>query len=83
MYTDHVYRNNIITQEQAAGKRGLWGTLEQLLINKNIVKEAPKMRRNLFTVWLDYQKAFDCTPHSWLIRSLKFAKIPNNIISAI
>ena len=36
--TDHVYRNNIITQEQAAGKRGMWGTLEQLLINKNIMK---------------------------------------------
>ena len=81
--TDHVYRNNIITQEQAAGKRGIWGTLEQLLINKNIMKEVRKMRRNLITVWLDYRKAFDSIPHSWLIKSLKLAKIPNNIISAI
>ena len=79
--TDHVYRNNIITQEQAAGKRGIWGTLEQLLINKNIMKEV--RRRNLITVWLDYRKAFDSIPHSWLIKSLKLAKIPNNIISAI
>ena len=81
--TDHVYRNNIITQDQAAGKRGIWGTLEQLLINKNIMKEVRKMRRNLITVWLDYRKAFDSIPHSWLIKSLKLAKIPNNIISAI
>ena len=35
--SDHVYKNNIITQEQTAGKRGVWGTLEQLLINKNIM----------------------------------------------
>ena len=62
--TDHVYRNNIITQEQAAGKRSIWGTLEQLLINKNITKEVRKMRRNLITVWLDYRKAFDSIPHS-------------------
>ena len=81
--TDHVYRNNIITQGQAAGKRGIWGTLEQRLIYKNIMKEVRKMRRNLITVWLDYRKAFDSIPHSWLIKLLKLAKIPNNIISAI
>ena len=45
--SDHDYENNIITQEQAAGKRGVWGTLEQLLINKNIMKEVRRMRRNL------------------------------------
>ena len=47
------------------------------------MKEVRKMRRNLITVWLDYRKAFDSIPHSWLIKSLKLAKIPNNIISAI
>ena len=63
--TDHVYRNNIITQEQAASKRGIWRTLEQLLMNKNIMKEVRKMRRNLITVWLDDRKASDSIPHSW------------------
>ena len=70
---DHVYKNNI-TQEQAAGKCGVWGTLEQLLINKNIMQEVRRMRRNLTTIWLDYRKAFDSLPHSWLIKSLKLAK---------
>ena len=79
---DHVYKNNI-TQEQAAGKCGVWGTLEQLLINKNIMQEVRKMRRNLTTIWLDYRKAFDSLPHSWLIKSLKLAKVPDNIINAI
>ena len=41
------------------------------------------MRRNLTTIWLDYRKAFDSIPHSWLIKSLKLAKVPDNIIDAI
>ena len=48
---DHVYRNNI-TQEQAVGKRSIWETLEQLLINKNLMKEVRKMRRNYSMVRL-------------------------------
>ena len=78
--SDRVYKNNIITQEQAAGKRGVWGTLEQLLINKNIMQEVRRMRKNLATIWLDYRKAFGSIPHSWLIKSLKLAKVPDNII---
>ena len=64
---DHCERNNIITNEQAAGKKGVWGCTEQLLINKTILKEVKRLRRNLVTVWLDYQKAFDSVPHSWMI----------------
>ena len=78
--SDRVYKNNIITQEHAAGKRGVWGTLEQLLINKNIMQEVRRMRKNLATIWLDYRKAFGSIPHSWLIKSLKLAKVPDNII---
>ena len=81
--SDHDYKNNIITQEQAAGKRGVWGTLEQLLINKNIMKEVRRMRRNLTPIWLDYRKTFDYFPHSCLITSLKLAKVPDNIINTI
>ena len=62
--SDHLLWNNIITPEQAGGKQGVWGTTEQLLINKSILNDARKHRRNLITVWLDYEKAFDSDPHS-------------------
>ena len=81
--TDHVQSNNIITPEQAGGKRGVWGTTEQLLVNKNIMKEVKSLRRSLTTVWLDYKKAFDSVPHSWLIYALKLANVPLDIINAI
>ena len=48
--TDHVQSNNIITPEQAEGKRGIWGTTEQLLVNKNIMKEVKHLHRSLTTV---------------------------------
>ena len=81
--TDHVIHNNIITNEQAGGKKGTWGTTEQLIINKSTLKEAKNSRKNLVTVWLDYRKAFDSIPHSWLQQALKLAKVPGIIINAI
>ena len=80
---DHCTVNNIVTEEQAAGKLGSWGCVDQLLINKMVSDEVIKNRRNLITVWLDYKKAFDSVPHSWIIESLKLTKIPDKIIDAI
>ena len=47
------------------------------------MKEAKTLKRNIYTVWLDYQKAFDSVTHEWLLRSLKLAKVPPQLISAI
>ena len=37
----------------------------------------------MVVIWLDYLKAFDSIPHSWLIEALRLAKIPEKIINAI
>ena len=60
---DHCKRSNIITVEQAGGKKEVWVCLEQLIINKNILEEVTENRRSLITMPLDYQKAFDSVPH--------------------
>ena len=83
-FLEHLCRtNSIITTEQAGGKNGTWVTTEQSLINKNILKEVKNLKRNIYTVWLDYQKAFDSVTHEWLLRSLKLAKVPLQLLSAI
>ena len=61
---EHCTRNAIVTEEQAARKRGSWGSVDQLLVNKMIYKEVKERRKNLITVWLDYKKAFDSIPHA-------------------
>ena len=80
---DHCENNSAITDQQGAGKKGIWGCAEQLLINKMILNEVKHNRRNLCTVWLDCQKAFDSVPHSWMIKALELAKVPTAIIKAI
>ena len=37
--------------------------------------------RNVSMAWIDYQKAFDRVPHSWIIKSLELIGINNKIIS--
>ena len=78
---DHCSTNNIITVEQAGGKKGVWGCTKQLLINKMILDEVRSNRRNLFMMWFDYKKAFDSIPHQWLIEALKLAKIPDMLLN--
>ena len=80
---EHCTRNAIVTEEQAVGKRGCWGCVDKLPINKMIYKEVKECRKNLITVWLDYKKAFDSIPHAWIIKSLQLAKILDMIIEAI
>ena len=48
-----------------------------------IYEEVTANRRNLVTVWLDYQEAFDSVPHTWIIESLKLAEVPPTIIETI
>ena len=80
---EHCIRNNTITPEQAGGKPEVWGCIEQLLLNKSILNEVKQRKRNLITIWLDYQKAFDSIPHDWMIQSLRLAKIPEKLVTAI
>ena len=70
------------TRASSREKKGV-GNVEQLLINKGILKEVRLMRRNLVTVWLDYRKAFVSIPQSWLLHALKLTKLPNHLLMAI
>jgi len=37
--------------------------------------------KKLCMTWIDYQKAFDRVPHSWIIKSLELIGINNKVIS--
>eukprot|EP00111_Clytia_hemisphaerica_P013349 TCONS_00039176-protein len=79
----HCETNNIVTASQNGGKTKVWGTTEQLLLHKTILKDVKNCRRNLTTVWLDYKKTFDSVPHRWLLCALELAKVPDKIVNSI
>ena len=80
---NHCVSNNIIAPAQGGGKPGTWGCVDQLLINKHITNEVKQKRRNLLCAWLDYQKAYDSIPHSWILEALRLAKVPEDIIKSV
>ncbi|CAH2107788.1 unnamed protein product [Euphydryas editha] len=77
----HVEQHNIIAEEQKGCRRGHMGCKEQLIIDSTIHKHATSKNKNLHCTYIDYKKAFDSIPHSWLIKILQIYKINPKIIN--
>ena len=72
---DHLSSGNFLEEEQAGCKKRCLGTKDQLLINKSILEDSKKRKRNLSMAWIDYRKAYDSVPHSWIIQCMELYKI--------
>lgn len=81
--TNHLKDNNLIAEEQKGNKSETKGTKDHLLMDKTTVKDAKRRKTNLSMCWIDYKKAFDSVPHSWIIETLKMHKINDKIIELI
>ena len=42
------------------------GYTEEFLINKGVLSEVWRKKRNLLTAWVDYRKGFDSVPDDWI-----------------
>ena len=63
---NHLEKESIMTPEQRGGKKDCCGCKNQLMINNVILENCKKKKKNLYTTWIDYKKAFNSVPHSWL-----------------
>ena len=70
LYT-YLEETSTIPNQQKGCKRNCRGTKDQLIIDKMIMKNCKRRKTNLSMAWIDYRKAFDMIPHSWLIECLK------------
>lgn len=75
----HLTKHNILSEEQKGCRKFSQACKEQLIIDTIILKQTEKDRRNLHTSYIDYKKAFDSVPHSWLLKILEIYKIDPNI----
>jgi hypothetical protein len=71
----------LIPKEQKVCCRGSKGFKDQLLISKQYYKNVNAGKKILSMAWIDYQKAFDRVPHSWIIKSLELIGIDNKVVS--
>ena len=75
--------SGLFPNEQKGCCKGSRGTVELLYIDQHILNESKTRRKNLSMAWIDYKKAYDMVPHSWIINSLKMYKISDEILNFI
>ena len=71
---------NLLPEEQKGCRRKSRGTKDQLMINKTILKDCRKRRTNLAMAWIDYRKAYDFVPYSWILECLDMRGIADNVM---
>ena len=76
---DHLQANNLLVDEQKGCRRQSRGTKDQLLIDREVLREAKRKKRFLSMAWIDYRKAYDMLPHSWILETLGMIKVAKNI----
>ena len=50
--------HQLLPSERKGCKRGSYGCKDQLLINQMILEDCKTKKKNLFTAWIDYKKAY-------------------------
>ena len=75
----HLEEKGLLPEEQKGCRKRSRGTKDQLLIDKAIIKNCKRRKVGLAMGWIDYKKAFDMIPHSWIIRCLEIFKVADNI----
>ena len=69
---EQIVTNDIITTEQRAMKKGVWGTMDCLMADEVITRWGKLHHKRITTAWIVYQKAFDSIPHkliSWMLNT--------------
>ena len=72
--------NDKLPGEQKWCKKKSRKIKDQLLIDKTILLDGKKRHTNLGMAWIDYKKAYDMVPHSWILESLELVQVSDNIL---
>ena len=76
---NHLQENDLLSEEQIGSRRNSRGTKDQLLIDKTVMKICRGRKVGLSMVWIDYRKAYDMVPHSWIKKSMEKCGVADNI----
>ena len=80
---EHLDSNELLPVEQKGCRRRTRGTKDQLLIDKMVLRDSKKRHTNLSMAWIDYKKAFDMVPHSWILKCMRLFGCADNVVKFI
>ena len=76
---NHLEGNDFLQEEQKGCCRNSRDTKDQLLIDKTDMKNYRRRKVGLSMAWIDYQKAYDMVPHSWIKKSMEICGVADTI----
>jgi len=71
---------SLLPAEQKGFHSGSKVCNDQLMISKKIYEDYRRRNRNLSIAWIDYQKAFDRVPYSWVEKSIELVGVNSTIV---
>ena len=83
LIADQIYRHldqpKLLPEEQKGCRKGSRGTNDLIFINREVISEVKSRKNNLAMAWIDYKKAYDMVPHSWIKECLDLFGVAENI----
>ena len=78
----HLDQNGILPVEQEGYRKGCQETKNYLALDKYILRNC-RRRTNLCMAWIDFKKAYDMVPHTWIIKTLRVVGVADNLIDLV
>ena len=80
---EKVYKSleerEILPEERKCCRKGSRSTNDLLYIDKQILREVKTKTKSIAMGWIDYRKAFDMVPHSWILECLQMFTVAENV----
>ena len=77
----HLDQEMLLPEGQKRCRRASRATNDLFYIDRAVIEEVKSRNKNLAMVWIDYKKAADMVPHSWIIECLDLFGVGENIKS--
>ena len=68
---EYLEMYDLLPVEQKACRINRRGTKDKLSIDKMVLNDCKKRHTNQGMAWIDYKKAFDLIPHSWILEFIR------------
>ena len=75
----HLDQQKLLSEEQKGYRKRSRGTNDLLYIDGAVIREVKSRKKNLAMALIDYKKAYDMVPHSWIKECLDLFGVAENI----
>ena len=79
----HLDQEKLIPEGQNGCRKDSRWTNDLLYIDGAVIKEVKSRSKNIAMAWIDYKKAYDMLPHSWITECLDLFEVAESIKSLL